>query len=375
MESIKIIVVEDESIVAKDIQNTLIKLGYDVPAIASNHAAAIEKIKLHMPNLVFMDIKLKGESDGVDIATEIKEDFDIPVIFLTSFVDKTTLDRAKVTEPYGYIVKPFNETDLRNAVELALYKYERDKEVKNHRQFYLKTIQSLEDPVIITDQNACITFINDNAKQFISGNHKVVEGKNLLDVFHIEPENIKNFSKNDVKQMLMGENNRINDQLFLFDGKNKMGEVWPTAIKSEDGTLSGCAIVLKKPGEMTLAGNGKEDTITPNNTFENLFLPNSFFVKKGSLLVKVSLENVLWVQAMDNYVIIKTDQDQFIIHSTMKDIESKLPANSFVRVHRSYIVSIDKITLLDENTVVISEKTIPIGKSYRDGLMNRLNFL
>ena len=78
---------------------------------------------------------------------------------------------------------------------------------------------------------------------------------------------------------------------------------------------------------------------------------------------------------MDNYVIIQTSKDQFVIHSTMKDIETKLPSNLFVRIHRSYIVSIDKISVLDENTALIGDKIIPIGKSYKDAFMKRLNFL
>ena len=78
---------------------------------------------------------------------------------------------------------------------------------------------------------------------------------------------------------------------------------------------------------------------------------------------------------MDNYVIIQTGSDQFIIHSTMKDIELKLPSDRFLRVHRSYIIAVDKINVLDENTVLIGEKTIPVGKSYKDAFMSRLNFL
>lgn len=93
------------------------------------------------------------------------------------------------------------------------------------------------------------------------------------------------------------------------------------------------------------------------------------------MLVKVFLENINWIQAMDNYVIIATNTDQFVVHSTMKDIEMKLPGEKFLRVHRSYIIPIEKINVLDENTVLIGDKTIPVGKSYKDTFMNRLNFL
>lgn len=367
MKPVKIVVVEDESIVAKDIQNTLIKLGYEVPAIASTHSAAIEKIKEHKPDLVFMDIKLKGSSDGVEIAAEIKEEFDIPVIFLTSFVDKDTLERAKITEPYGYIVKPFNETDLRTAVEIALYKYSRDSEMKQSKQLYVRTLQNLSDAMIITNDKATITFANEKAEKF-SDSDEELEGKNILDVFHIIPDSDQTFSKTDVTRMLMDANSRGSVALFVTQNGSRTGTVHPTVIHNEDKKVSGCALVLKDAN----AATPKSNQVLP---FDNLLLSNSFFVKKGTLLVRISLDNVLWVQAMDNYVIIKTEADQFIIHSTMKEIEGKLPANGFIRVHRSYIVALDKITLLDENTVIVNEKTIPIGKSYRDGLMNKLNFL
>ncbi|MEY4075158.1 MAG: hypothetical protein RJA29_2515, partial [Pseudomonadota bacterium] len=87
--------------------------GTKVVATASSAASAYEKLEQIEPDLVFLDIKLKGEEDGIHIAGHIKEKYNIPVIFLTSYVDQETLDRAKVTEPYGYIVKPFNESDLK----------------------------------------------------------------------------------------------------------------------------------------------------------------------------------------------------------------------------------------------------------------------
>jgi DNA-binding LytR/AlgR family response regulator len=117
------------------------------------------------------------------------------------------------------------------------------------------------------------------------------------------------------------------------------------------------------------------ETASQATLLDNQVIQNSFFVKKGSMLVKVYLDNIQWIQAMDNYVIIQTNADQFVIHSTMKDIEVKLPASKFLRVHRSYIIPIDKINVLDENTVLIGDKTIPIGKSYKDIFMARLNFL
>jgi signal transduction histidine kinase len=116
----KIVVVEDERVVARDIEKRLLKLGYAVPAIASSADEALQKVAEHHPDLVLMDIQLWGEADGIEAAEAIRVNFDIPVIYLTAYADEATLQRAKVTEPFGYIIKPFDERELHVAIEVAL---------------------------------------------------------------------------------------------------------------------------------------------------------------------------------------------------------------------------------------------------------------
>ncbi|MBD2067633.1 response regulator [Leptolyngbya sp. FACHB-671] len=116
----RILVVEDERVVARDIEKRLKKLGYIVPASVASGEAAVEKVAELRPDLVLMDIRLKGQMDGVEAAEQIRSDFDTPVIYLTAYADDATLQRAKATEPFGYIVKPFDERDLQVAIEVAL---------------------------------------------------------------------------------------------------------------------------------------------------------------------------------------------------------------------------------------------------------------
>ncbi|MBD3886491.1 response regulator [Phormidium tenue FACHB-886] len=116
----RILVVEDERVVARDIEKRLKKLGYLVPASVASGEAALEKVAELRPDLVLMDIRLKGPMDGIEAAEQIRADFDTPVIYLTAYADDATLQRAKVTEPFGYIVKPFDERDLQVAIEIAL---------------------------------------------------------------------------------------------------------------------------------------------------------------------------------------------------------------------------------------------------------------
>ncbi len=124
MTEAKILVVEDENIVALEIKKRLQKLGYIVPGVASTGEDAISKAEGILPDLVLMDIMLKGEIDGINAAGEIRKRFNIPVIYLTAYSDGDTIERAKLTEPYGYILKPFEEDDLRTAIEIALYRHQ-----------------------------------------------------------------------------------------------------------------------------------------------------------------------------------------------------------------------------------------------------------
>ncbi|AEH60473.1 response regulator receiver protein [Methanosalsum zhilinae DSM 4017] len=127
MDKTKILIVEDENIIALNIKKKLRNIGYIVPGIASTGKEAIEKAEITFPDLVLMDIRLKGEMDGVEAASQIRDKFDIPVIYLTAYSDEEILERAKKTEPYGYILKPFKESELRTSIEVALHKHKMEK--------------------------------------------------------------------------------------------------------------------------------------------------------------------------------------------------------------------------------------------------------
>ena len=122
-----VLLVEDERIVADDIANSLQTFGYTVCGVASSGADALNKVKETRPDLILMDIVLKGDADGIETAHKMKSLFDIPVIYLTAHADDDTLARARVTEPYGYVIKPFQERELHAAVEMALHKHKMEK--------------------------------------------------------------------------------------------------------------------------------------------------------------------------------------------------------------------------------------------------------
>lgn len=182
MNSPRILVVEDEAIVAKDIQNTLKGLGYDAPEVAHTGQDAIEKTRAIWPDLVLMDIHLRGPMDGVEAAEHIRAEADIPVIYVTAYSDRETLERAKITSPIGYIIKPFEERELHTTIEMALYRHAMEKRLKESEQWLATTLNSIGDAVIATDTEGRITFVNRVAEVLTGWGREDAVGKDFSQV-------------------------------------------------------------------------------------------------------------------------------------------------------------------------------------------------
>ncbi|MBT9439463.1 MAG: response regulator, partial [Desulfobacterales bacterium] len=179
MSNSRILIVEDEGIIAKDIQSTLNRLGYSVIGIASSGEEAIKKAMEIHPDIVLMDIVLEGAMDGVEAAEYIHDHFDIPVVYLTAYSDDTTLQRAKITEPFGYILKPFHEKELYTTIEMALYKHTMQRKLKESEQWLATTLKSIGDAVIATDTGKLITFMNPVAEALTGWKQEEAIGKPL----------------------------------------------------------------------------------------------------------------------------------------------------------------------------------------------------
>jgi len=137
-----VMIVEDEAIIAKDIKHTLKNFGYDVTKTAFSGEEAIELIPQYKPDLLIIDIMLNGSIDGIQLASKIQEEHDIPIIYLTAYADDEMLKRAKITEPYGYIIKPLEDRELRTTVEIALYKHRTEKELKESFEKLKKNLEA-----------------------------------------------------------------------------------------------------------------------------------------------------------------------------------------------------------------------------------------
>jgi len=160
--SVKILLVEDESIEAMDIKQTLESFGYEVPYVASSGEEAINKALEIMPDLILMDIILKGETDGVEAASRIKS-LDIPVIYLTAHSEESTIEKAKLTEPYGYIIKPYEHTELKYAIELALYKHKTEIKLKESEKQYRSILENIQDAYVRVNTDGRIIMVSPSA--------------------------------------------------------------------------------------------------------------------------------------------------------------------------------------------------------------------
>jgi PAS domain S-box-containing protein/putative nucleotidyltransferase with HDIG domain len=183
MSKIRILVVEDESLVARDIQNMLRSLGYEVTDVVASGEQAIQKAAASVPDLVLMDIVLKGDIDGIAAAEKLWENYGIPVIYLTAYADDTTFERAKLTKPFGYLLKPFEERELQTTIEMALYKSKMEMRLRDREQWLSTILRSIGDGIIAADIRGRIEFMNPLAEQLTGWSQGEALEKPLEEVF------------------------------------------------------------------------------------------------------------------------------------------------------------------------------------------------
>ena len=183
MTETRILIVEDSRIIALNLQRSLEELGYQVCGSVPSGEEAIVRAGESRPSLILMDIILQGQLDGIDTAGQIKLLYDIPVVYLSAQYDDTTLARAKVTQPFGYLVKPFEERVLHTTIELALYQYALEKRLQENEEWLATTLQSIGDGVIATDAAGNIRLLNPIAEKLTGWPQAEAAGKKFSEVF------------------------------------------------------------------------------------------------------------------------------------------------------------------------------------------------
>jgi len=242
MESIRIMIIEDDMVIATDLQLFLEELEYTIVEVLDSGEDGLEKLQTEGCDLILLDINLAGKLDGINTAALIRARYDLPIIFLTANEDLETLERAKTTAPEAYLVKPFNTLSLRSAIEIAAGK-----------------IYSLSKPL----------------------------------------ENVLNLN------------------------------------------------------------SGQE----------------SIFLKTGKRLQKVKFEEVLFIEANDIYADLYTAEKQHFVGHSLRFVTENFPSLTFLRVHRSYVVNLKKIEAIEDRHILIGEHRIPIGKTYREKLLEKIEVI
>lgn len=180
----RIVIVEDEAVVAEDLRATLIKLGYRVIGMADTGADAIAVAERERPDIVLMDIRLKGAMDGIEAAETITVQQNIPVTYLTAYADDKTLERAKATMPYGYILKPFDERDINTTLQIALYKHRMQSLLEKMDDWPVVTLRHVAAPILTTDDDQRITYMNLAAEELLGQKLSLVIGEKLTSYLH-----------------------------------------------------------------------------------------------------------------------------------------------------------------------------------------------
>jgi PAS domain S-box-containing protein len=180
-----ILIVEDESIVAWDIKETLEKLGHQVVDLVVSGAEAIRAATTSHPDLVLMDIRLAGEIDGITAGAEIYERLNIPVVYLTAHADERTLDRATQSNPFGYIIKPFRSQTLQSTIQIACQRHQQEASVRQSQTDLANTLNSIGNGTIVTDRLGVVTFINPIAQELTGWDATEALGKQIGEVFRL----------------------------------------------------------------------------------------------------------------------------------------------------------------------------------------------
>jgi PAS domain S-box-containing protein len=163
----RILIVEDEQITARDIADSLVALGYEVVGSAANADEALALAGEHRPDIVLLDIVLQGDRDGISLSSAFRSDFGIPVVFLTAHTDESVFERAKITEPFGYLIKPFEDHELKIAIEMALYKHRAETELRRSHERFRNLMEYAADAFVIHDTGGAILDVNQFACRLI----------------------------------------------------------------------------------------------------------------------------------------------------------------------------------------------------------------
>jgi|GEM_PF-1994990 PAS domain S-box-containing protein len=248
MTQVNIVIVEDEPIVAMDIKRCLKQLGYQVAAVAANSEDAVQQIVDKRPDLVLMDIRLKGDIDGIETAWRIRQRFNVPIVYLTAHSDPETLERAKFTEPYGYILKPYEDRDLHTTIEMAIHRFHKVTEIVDNERSLQMILRSIGDAVIATDSYGYVTYMNAVAEAITGLRRSDAVGRKMCDVLTFNHEDGRIAANHVIEQVLRdGTVASLGKHNFVTDSRSDSGQDDSTVrpLRDADGYINGAVLIIQ----------------------------------------------------------------------------------------------------------------------------------
>lgn len=257
-----IMIVEDEGLIALELQESLESAGYSVPFVVTNGEEAVQKAIEHKPDLILMDIYLQGKMNGIEAAMAIHGQCDIPIIYITAYSEINTIERAKITNPYGYILKPIDEKTLHINVKMALHNSDTDEQLRKTKEWLLDVLTKSQTAVIITDNQGHIQFANRNAEKICEYDTTRLTGKFVFDILQVIDEQNSFLDRDTVKEFrLNGDMADYSGSTILFaDGTKESIDLSVNPIFRDDGSILGFIIYIRLQKPVF----SDED----NNTFE-----------------------------------------------------------------------------------------------------------
>ena len=244
----QILVVEDDNDVIGYIEHLLKSLGYGVCGVVSSGKAAIQKAGEAHPDLALIDMMLAGDMDGIDVAEQMRARFNIPVVYLTAYVDQRLLKRAQIAEPFGYVLKPFAERRLHLNIEIALYRHEMEGRFREREQWLSTILKSIGDAVVATDKNGRVQFINSVAEALTGWQQEEAFGKDLGEVFNVISEDINTPIKTHIMKALQSRIVVSVAELNILaarDGKETPIDYSAAPIRDEKQNTTGVVLVFR----------------------------------------------------------------------------------------------------------------------------------
>jgi PAS domain S-box-containing protein len=373
----RILVVENESLIAKDVKMSLERLGYEVCGVVATYGEALMKAHEARPDLALMDINIDGNKDGIATAKALKTHYDIPVIFLTSLKEFDTVQKAKESDPFGYLVKPFRADDLQSSIEIALYNHSRTRNLQGSLDQLTGAMQVLETAVIILDQDGVIDYFNSRIEE-LSGYKKTdKKGASINQLLEIEGMPAWLYVESFSEQERLQNTFEFKQNSFLLTKTHQKEPVdgYVSSFQNAEGIIAGYLIVIadgKDTAKTQVAGDAEAEL---SGKIDNRIVDNYFFLKDKSSLFRIHIDSITYVEALGNYVKVHTPGKTYTALIPLKEIEKMLPSAKFFRVHRSFIVAVDKIMAIHHTELQVPDATIPIGKTFREDLLKRIQVI